>query len=82
MIDPSNKYHDDLFNSLESAIGKGNMPDKISTQSKLKLFLDIKRGDPVKPFDVLDKISPLFKNCSISIVGDVNKDLFKGKISI
>ena len=79
MIDPSNKYHDDLFNSLESANGKGNMPDKISTQSKLKLFLDIKRGDPVKSFDVLDKISPLFKNCSISIVGDVNKEIFKGK---
>jgi len=74
-----NKYHDSLYNSLELAVGVGNMPDAISTQSKLKLFLDIERGEFVKTFDVLDKIAPLFKNHSLSIVGDVNENLFKGE---
>jgi len=72
-----NIYHDSLYNSLELAVG--NMPDAISTQSKLKLFLDIGRGEFVKPFDILDKIAPLFKNHSISIVGDVNEGLFRGE---
>ena len=74
-----NKYYDSLYNSLELAVGIGNMPNTISTQSKLKLFLDIGRGEFVKPFDVIDKIAPLFKNHSISIVGDVNENLFKGE---
>jgi len=74
-----NRYHDSLYNSLELAVGVGNMPDAISTQSKLKLFLDIGRGEFVKPFDILDKIVPLFKNHSISIVGDVNENLFRGE---
>ena len=73
-----NRYHDSLYNSLELAVGVGNMPDAISTQSKLKLFLDIGRGEFVKPFDILDKIVPLFKNHSISIVGDLNESLFRG----
>jgi hypothetical protein len=62
-----NKYNDCLFNALE--LCGVPLPKEINTQPKLKKFLGLDRASKVD-YRRINDIAPLYKNISISVIGD------------